>query len=314
MPAYAFFDVGSNSVLCLLVEVDGPTTGQPPKGRVLYDGAIVTGLGRGLSPEGLNVESKERTLEALRTHMAQVEALDLDVKATGVGTSAMRDAKDGADFAEVIKEELGIDVAIISGEREAELTWLAATSSFPYHGDGVLIDIGGGSTEFMSGDGANLEFRASLDIGSVRLTGRHIDGDPPSARAIDALAADARGRIAKLPPLLRGRRGMGSAGTITSLLALRDGVDPYDPKRIHGKVLALEDVTELVERLAPMRVADRAALPGLHPARAEAILAGGIILREAMEELHLKELLVSDRGLRFGVMADALPGLVLEES
>lgn len=303
MPRYGFFDVGSNSVLALVVEVEGDV------GRILYDGCIVSGLGRGLSAAGLDPESRQRTFDAIARHLAAVEELDPAPTWRAVATSAMRDAADGAAFAEELRHRLGLDVEIISGEREAELTWAATCASFPQGGPLQVVDIGGGSTEIILGEGGAIRQRLSLDIGSVRLTGRCLRGDPPSAESVAQLRREIAAALEAAPRPPAGALGVGSGSTVTTILAWRDAVEPYDAARVHGALLERRDVARAVAELSALTTAERARLPGIPAARAEVIVAGAAILEGYMSYAGLASLRVSDRGLRFGLLADTLPGV-----
>ena len=303
--AFGFFDIGSNSVKCLVVDVLGESA------EIVYDKAIVSGLGRGLGPSGLANESIQRTFEAIETHLHRVSDLGLAPHYTGVATSAMRDSENGPTFVARLKRDLGLEIQIISGEREAELTWLAVTTGFSNLGRAIVIDIGGGSTEFIVGEGPIPSFRQSLDIGCVRMTDRCIAGDPPTPVSLTNLSASINEHLRSLPAFEGTLEGVGSGSTISTILAHRDRIDPYDPARVHGSLLSRADVAHAAQTLAVATIAERAAMAGISADRAEVIVAGAAILDAAMEHIGLAQIRVSDRGLRFGVMAAELPSITV---
>jgi exopolyphosphatase / guanosine-5'-triphosphate,3'-diphosphate pyrophosphatase len=172
----------------------------------------------------------------------------------------------------------------------------------------VVLDIGGGSTEFVYGDHGAVRFRKSFDIGSVRLTERHVVSDPPTAAEQTAVQAAIDGTFAELPPPPAGARVCGIAGTVTTVCAVARRVSPYDPKRIHGQVLRLDEVRLARELFFSMALADRRVLPGMQEKRADVIPAGALILERAMARLSANEVIVSDRGVRWGLLYERFGG------
>ena len=226
-----------------------------------------------------------------------------------VMTSAVRDARNGREFAARVRSEYGLDARILSGEEEARLTFLGAMSGRPVddaRGSGeptVVVDIGGGSTEFIVGAGLAPGFHVSLPAGVVRMSERHIHSDPPPPTELQELAADVRAIfLAGLPDGERApvRRGIAVAGTATSAAAIDQELDPYDPERVHGYALLLATVEMLLARLADMHESQRRALVGLEPGRAPTIVAGLILLAEAMRVFDLDEVEVSEHDILHG--------------
>jgi exopolyphosphatase/guanosine-5'-triphosphate,3'-diphosphate pyrophosphatase len=205
---------------------------------------------------------------------------------------------------------LGRRPRVIAGDEEAELTFRGAVSGLKVSGTLLVFDIGGGSTELILGQAGarpTRDQRVSLDIGSVRLCERHVQSDPPSAAELAAIEADVARELAGARPLSEARaRGnvtlVGVAGTVTTLKAVELGLAPYDGARVHGAVLTLSAVEELCAKLASLPLALRQALPGLEPKRADVIVAGAVLVRELLRHANASKMLVSDRGVRFGLL------------
>ncbi|HEX2264785.1 MAG TPA: Ppx/GppA family phosphatase, partial [Solirubrobacterales bacterium] len=186
-------------------------------------------------------------------------------------------------------------------EEEARLTYLGAISADPPAAPTLVIDIGGGSTELIVGSGREISFHDSLQVGVVRHTERHVASDPPTALELEALAADVRGLIEdSLDAGVEARRGIAVAGTPTSLAAVELGLEPYDPSRVHGHVLALPSIQRMLSSLASVPLAERVGTPGLHPDRAPNIVAGVVILVETMRAFGLEEIGVSEHDILYG--------------
>jgi exopolyphosphatase/guanosine-5'-triphosphate,3'-diphosphate pyrophosphatase len=301
MPRFATIDVGTNSVLLLVAD----RTDEGPFQAVL-ERAEITRLGRGvdqsrrLSPEGL-----EATLEVITAFANEARSLGAEGIAVSA-TSAARDAQNGPEFLEAAKVRAGVTVEIISGELEAQLSFASAHMDFASEAAGPLlvIDIGGGSTEFIYGNSAGrVDFRHSYDVGSVRLTERFIRTDPPSPEERESITAFLQSTFADLPPPPPASELVGVAGTVTTLYAVENRIHPYDATRVHGGTLTRAQLEQLVDKLCTLPLAERRTLPGLQPKRADVIPAGSLILLEALRALKLDECRVSDRGLRWGLMA-----------
>jgi exopolyphosphatase/guanosine-5'-triphosphate,3'-diphosphate pyrophosphatase len=300
---YAAIDVGTNSVLLLVAE-------RRPDGRLVAveERAEITRLGRGvdatrrLDPEA--IEETLRVLEAYAKDARELGAEDVVVSAT----SAARDASNGREFLDGARARAGVTVEIISGDEEARLSFASAWADFGAGAPLVVLDIGGGSTEFIFGDaGGQLGWRKSFDVGSVRLTERLLAGDPPTADELGRARALLAETFAGLPATPPGARLVGVAGTVTTLLAVARTVEPYDAALVHGATLSRDDVAHTVSRLAALPVRLRRTIPGLQPKRADVIVAGGLVLEAAMDALRVAEVVVSDRGLRWGLLADRFP-------
>lgn len=297
----AAIDIGTNSVLLLIAEPrDGDLV-------AVVEEATITRLGEGVDrTRRLADAAIERTLACLARYAATIAAhgvARLDV----VGTSAMRDAAGGEAFRDRAETLLGARPRVIPGDEEARLTFEGALVGIaPPPGDVLVFDIGGGSTEVILGRGGSPIAAQSLDVGSVRLTERHVHTDPPTPAAIDAIRADVRAELATLPAALRPDAAepptlVGVAGTVTSLAAIEGSVEPYDAARIHGSRLERGALERLVGRLAAAPLASRRALPGLSPGRADVIVAGAVVCEEIARWAGATALVVSDRGVRWGL-------------
>jgi exopolyphosphatase/guanosine-5'-triphosphate,3'-diphosphate pyrophosphatase len=333
----AVVDIGTNSTRLLIAEVDSSGETVEP----LLRRSEVTRLGHGVDSAGsLEEEAIDRVLRTLADYRSAIDEHDCAAN-LAVLTSAVRDATNGPSFAARVRDDYGLDAKVLSGEEEAQLTFLGAMSDRPTDGDGdgaepgaahgaeptapegvdagaargaepgagqaaeptVVIDIGGGSTEFIVGRARTAGFHTSLHAGVVRMSERHIHSDPPDPEELQALALDVRRTFLDgLPPAERApvRRGIAVAGTATSAAAIDQELDPYDPDRVHGYTLQLATVELLLARLADMTEEDRRRVVGLHPDRAPTIVAGMILLGEAMRAFELEEVEVSERDILFG--------------
>ncbi len=296
----AVLDIGTNSTRLLIAEVD-PSTGAVEE---LLRRSVVTRLGDGVDAAGsLSEEAIGRVMSTLADYRAAIDAHDCEAN-LAVLTSAVRDASNGAAFAARVREDFALDARVLSGSEEAQLTFLGAMSGRPAPSEPtVIIDIGGGSTEFVVGRGRTAGFHVSLPAGVVRMSERHIHSDPPEPEQLQSLALDARTTFLEgLPPEVRAsvKRAIAVAGTATSAAAIDQELDPYDPARVHGYPLLLATVDLLLARLADMTDARRRTVVGLDPDRAPTIVAGMILLGEALRAFALDEVEVSEHDILFG--------------
>jgi exopolyphosphatase / guanosine-5'-triphosphate,3'-diphosphate pyrophosphatase len=315
----AAIDIGTNSVLLLVADArDGALV-------PVLERAEITRLGRGVdATRALGPDAVERTLACLASYAGEIERVGA-ARVGAVGTSAMRDARGGEGFRARAAALLGVEPQVISGDEEAALTFAGALSGLDLAGlDGgsapkppspvLVFDLGGGSTELIRGAAGvigTVERAVSLDVGSVRLTERHIRSDPPTADEIEAVRRDIRAALASLgtgwvsgagpAPLSSPAPLVGVAGTVTTLAAYMLGVAPYDGARVHGARLSAASLTDAVGRLARKPLAERRGVPAIDPRRADVIVAGGILVEEILAWAGADELWVSDRGVRWGL-------------
>jgi exopolyphosphatase/guanosine-5'-triphosphate,3'-diphosphate pyrophosphatase len=297
----AVVDIGTNSTRLLIAEVvDGRVTAE------LERQSRVTRLGQGVDTTGaLADEPMARVFAVLDDYRRRIDEHGADTT-FAVLTSAVRDASNGAAFTETVRERYGLDAHTVPGEQEAALTFLGATSERSAsgdHGEIVVIDIGGGSTEMVVGHGREVDFFVSLQAGVVRQTERHLHSDPPAAAELDELAAEVAQIIDREVPREVRERVTGAvavAGTATSAAAIDLELDPYDPDRVHGHVLTMADLERELEHLAGLTEAERRKVKGLHPDRAPTIVAGVVMLRECLRAYRLDHVEVSEHDLLRG--------------
>ncbi|MEO6953642.1 MAG: Ppx/GppA family phosphatase [Polyangia bacterium] len=301
MRRLAAIDCGTNTVLLTIADItdDGAVT-------AVLERAEITRLGEGLAATGsISEAATERTRAVFAEYVALIEAQ----KCTGtlaVATEALRRAQNGATIVAVIDEELarvGGALEIIAGEREAQLAFGAVRGSFPeLEGPRTVIDIGGGSTELVVGD-HDVERAISIPIGSVVLTERWLEHDPPTLEERTALEAAIDEALAAAPALVG--PVVGIAGTVTTYAAIVLGLCDYDATKVHGMTLQRAALEREVERLGAMRVDDRRRTPGLQPKRADVIYAGGVILCRILAKAGVHDCRVSDRGVRWALLYEA---------
>ncbi len=299
----AVIDIGTNSTRLLVAEVDREAGSL----RELVRHSRVTRLGDGVDARGsLSQAAIDRVLKVLGEYRKEMDAHGCEAN-LAVLTSAVRDAENGREFATRVREDFSLDARVLSGDEEAQLTFLGAMSGRPHDEQSdsptVVTDIGGGSTEFVVGHGHTAGFHISLHVGVVRMSERHIKSDPPAPAELQALADDVRRTFAEgLPQNEREpvTRGIAVAGTATSAAAIDQELDPYDPDRVNGYPLTLGTVEMLLARLADMDEAERRRVVGLHPDRAPTIVAGMVVLGEAMRAFGLDQVEVSEHDILHG--------------
>ena len=301
----AVVDLGTNTTRLLVADVE--------------DGALqeverlteITRLGEGVDATGrLGEAPMSRVLGTIAAYREAIDRLGAE-RNVAVATSAVRDAANGEEFRAVLRERYGLEARTISGDEEARLTFLGATGTRSNDGAPTLvIDIGGGSTEFVVGlPGLPPEFHVSTQAGSVRQTERHLVGDPPEHDRLADLALEVQLIIDEaVPQQVRDHTvlGLAVAGTATSLAAIPQKLDPYDPLRVHGYVLELEECERMLALLAGLPLERRRQVTGLHPDRAPTIVAGAAILVEAMRSFALPSVEVSEADILHGAALAAV--------
>lgn len=299
-------DLGTNTFLLLIAEVSANAL------TPLFEKETVVRLGKGVDAYGnLNDEAMQRGLACLQEYAQHAREHGCE-KIIAVGTSALRDAKNREAFLLSTQQKTGIAVNVISGETEARLTYRGALSNKRDLREPLaIIDIGGGSTEVVLGTHEQITSARSADIGSVRLTERLLKHDPVQAEEVQALRAHAEQVMRATWPLSELQnvaRVVGTAGTITTLAAMAQGLTQYEPERIDRFMLSLTKLNEIAATLARLPIAERKKLPGLNPARADVILAGALLLETFMRVYGFDHIVVSNRGLRHGVVLEGVNG------
>lgn len=263
-------------------------------------------LGEGVDQnKRLSQAAMDRVIQCLREWKAVIDTYRVDGR-TAVATSAVRDAANRAEFLDRVKREAGFDVEVITGDEEARRTLLGIRSGLPPGVTNMLaLDIGGGSTEFILDQPGQDPVVRSIDIGVVRLCERLLHHDPPTAEEIrqarEWIARETKSAVTEMAGY-EAATFVGTAGTITALASMAQKLSVYEPARIHNYRLTLATVQELEQILLSRKKADRIGLPGLEKNREEVIAAGAIIIRTVMETLGMPAVLVSDLGLREGVL------------
>jgi exopolyphosphatase / guanosine-5'-triphosphate,3'-diphosphate pyrophosphatase len=291
MPPVAVIDIGTNTTRLLVAERDhdGELT-------ELERRTIITRLGQDVDATGRLADvAMDRVAEAIAGYREVIDRLGVE-KVVAVATSAMRDSENGPEFRDYLKEKYGVDPRTISGDEEARLTFLGATAGRNDDRETAVIDIGGGSTEYVIGrPGHDPSFHTSTQMGSVRHTERFIHSDPPKPDELQALADAVRRTV----PDVSAEHAIAVAGTATSLAAI-DGAED-----VHGHRLSLAACERIAAMLAGLPLDERRHVKGLHPDRAPTIVAGAVILTESIRALGLDAAEVSDRDLLHGAAATA---------
>ncbi len=296
----AAIDVGTNSTRLLVAE------GLADGFRSVERRMVITRLGQGVDERRVIApEALQRTLATIADYAATCGELGVN-KLRVTGTSAVRDAHNRDEFFDGVRHLTGTEAELLSGEAEAAATFLGALSDLPDSGPVLVVDIGGGSTEFIVGE-TQPERLVSLNIGCVRMLEKHLHSDPPAPDELEALREEVRGEIDAVVDDLEvavGARLVGVAGTVTQLAALKAGIPVYDPDVTHHAVLSHGDVRMLARRLASLTYSQRKRIKGLEPGRADVIVAGAEILLCVMEAFDAPEVLTSEK--------DILDGLVIQ--
>ncbi|MCO4254446.1 Ppx/GppA phosphatase family protein [Pseudarthrobacter cellobiosi] len=289
MTRVAAIDCGTNSLRLLIADIDR-RSGTAKLADVVREMRVVR-LGQGVDATGeLAPEALERTFAATADYAAMIREHGAE-SIRFVATSASRDARNRQVFVDGIRELLGVEPEVISGDEEAALSFAGASSVLPIlDGEQVLVvDLGGGSTEFVLGTSAGVTAAKSVDVGCVRLTERHLQDDPPTAEQIAAAEADVDAAIARAGldvPLERATAVVGVAGSITTITAHALRLPEYSPAAIHGTELSIGTITEAATDLLHMTRGERAELAYMHPGRVDVMGAGGLVWRRILERLN----------------------------
>ena len=312
----AAIDCGTNSLRLLIADLD-------PVRHELTDverRMEIVRLGQGVDATGrLSREALERTFRVLAEYARQIEAAGA-VAVRMVATSAIRDASNSAEFTDGVQRVLGVVPEVITGGEEARLSFAGATAELaaePTAGTGprpeppfLVVDIGGGSTEFVDGkpgahaDQASDLAAISVDIGCVRLTERHLHSDPPTAAEVDAARADvdrALQEVSAALPVREAQTLVGLAGSVTTITAIALGLPSYDPRLTHHARIPAASVRSVTQQLLGQTRQQRAAIPSLHPGRVDVIGAGALVLDRVMQRFGFAELVTSEHDILDGI-------------
>ncbi len=305
MAIYAAIDVGTNTLRLLVAEAV-----RSDRFTVLHEEQTVPRLGEGLMPSRLLQDAPSRRSLAVLRRFAETARRFKALHVAAVATSAVREASNREEFVAAALRESGLSIRVIDGNEEARLTLLGVRHGLRLGSSRVLVvDIGGGSTEFILAKGEAIEAIVSTGLGVVKLTEAHLKSDPPTPgelKAVDQVVADRIDRLRAELPDLDGTALIGTAGTPTTLAAIDMGLTVYTPARVDGHRLSMTRTRQLLHMLAKKPLAERSKIPLLEPGRADLIVAGTTLIVTVMGALGYDEYMVSDSGLREGVLLDLL--------
>ena len=303
---FAFVDIGTNTILCLITELKNDGSFD-----VLDDLAEITRLGQGVHQTGrISPEGEERSLKVLQRYLERCKRLNVE-EIIAVGTSALRDARNSAEVRARFKEQLGLDIRVISGDEEAGYSFLAVQKGLPLNRRELLVvDVGGGSTEFIRGNAAGVVEAISINVGSVRLTEQFLHSDPVQSEECEKMVVAIEKELRRLPDQWLKDSSIltlvGIAGTFTTLSAVEKKLVCYTHGEVHGSRLTLNEVRRQVALFQGKTIAERKAIPGLEPKRADVILAGACLIDRIMTLFHSERVIVSDQGVRYGLLHECL--------
>ena len=303
---FAFIDIGTNTILCLIAEIKNDGSFD-----VFDDLAEITRLGQGVHQTGrISPEGEERSLKVLQRYLERCKRLNVE-KIIAVGTSALRDARNSAEVRARFEVQLGLDVRVISGDEEAEYAFLAVEQGLPLNRRELLVvDVGGGSTEFVRGNAAGVVEAISIGVGSVRLTEQFLRSDPVQIEECEKMVIAIEKELTRLPNQWLKDDSIltlvGIAGTFTTLSAVEKKLVCYTHGEVHGSRLTLSEVRRQVALFQGKTIMERKAIPGLEPNRADVILAGACLIERIMTLFHSERVIVSDHGVRYGLLHECL--------
>ncbi|AVH58278.1 MULTISPECIES: Ppx/GppA phosphatase family protein [Streptomyces] len=308
MTRVAAIDCGTNSIRLLVADAD-PDTGELVE---LDRRMIIVRLGQGVDRTGrLAPEALERTFAACREYAAVIKEHGAE-RLRFVATSASRDAENRDEFVRGVLDILGVEPEVISGDEEAEFSFIGATKELKGRDDltkpYLVVDIGGGSTELVVGE-EHVRAARSVDIGCVRMTERHlvregVVSDPPTPAQVEAIRADIEDALdlaEQTVPLREAHTLVGLAGSVTTVSAIAQNLPEYDSAAIHHSRISYDRVREITEWLLASTHAERATIPSMHPGRVDVIAAGALVLLSIMERIDAQEVVVSEHDILDGI-------------
>ena len=293
----ASIDIGTNTILLLIAKVE--------EGKVnpLFEIETVARLGEGVQKNGILLkEAMDRGLQTLAQYLKWCQELEVQ-KVFTAGTSALREAKNSEDFLNLVKEKLDLPIEVISGEEEAQLSFLAVAKDLGEVKEPILVvDVGGGSTEFILGKGNQISQWISLPLGSVRFTEEFLRSDPVQEEEWEKMERKIQGCLVNIPHSQEPISMVAVGGTATTLASVEQGLEDFIAEKIHHFVLGKEALKNQLLLYRSKTIDERRKISGLPIARADVILAGGAILYLAMEELKCPSVLISCHGVRYGLL------------
>lgn len=296
-------DLGTNTVLM----VTGRLTAA---GRieVLGDEHAIGRLGKGVDAAGTILPETFERIATIIGHYREIAEGYGAAQITAYGTSALRDARNREEFIAAVKEKTGVELRLLSGDREAELTWRGALFGLPLEEKNVaVIDIGGGSTEIAFGSDGEFVRGSSVDVGAVRVTERFFENTlPPSSSAITAARDFTKELFSRAISLPSQKIVVGVAGTVTTLAAMETGIQEFDPDAINGRRLSRDWIAKTTEGLLTSTIDEIRKIEQVVHGREDILPGGALVLSEFMREFDLPEIVVSTRGLRYGLLEEEM--------
>jgi exopolyphosphatase/guanosine-5'-triphosphate,3'-diphosphate pyrophosphatase len=305
---FASIDIGTNTILMLVADIERNGTFS-----VVRDEHFSARLGKGVDEHGIIQEETFLRVRGILEELISVANSDGVQHLVACGTSALRDAVNRQEFIDFIREHLSIDIKILSGQEEAESTYLGAVSEYLHNFSSkefAVLDIGGGSTELVIGTGSNISSAVSIDIGSVRLTERILKTNPPDNIALEQATRLIQNHLNHILSLSSSTMLIGVAGTLTTLAALDLQLKTFDKTLINGHVLTSIAIERIFQELRLLTLDQIKAYPQIHPSRADILLAGILILLETLHKVNVSQITVSDRGLRYGILLQTARTLI----
>jgi exopolyphosphatase/guanosine-5'-triphosphate,3'-diphosphate pyrophosphatase len=293
----ASIDIGTNTILLLIAEVNKGVL------RPLLEKETIVRLGEGVQQNGVLLEgAMERGIQTLTQYLKVCREMDAQ-RIFAAGTSALREAKNAGDFLKRVEQKLNLAIEIISGEEEAQFSFLAVAGDLGNPEKPILVvDVGGGSTEFVLGKGNQIGHWMSLPVGSVRFTEQFLLSDPVRQEEWANMENEISKGLGKVPPPQKPFTMVAVGGTATTLASVELGLEHFVYEKIHHFILGRQALKSQLERYRSKTLGERRKLPGLFPARADVILAGGAILYFAMEKFEVPSVLISCHGVRYGLI------------
>jgi exopolyphosphatase/guanosine-5'-triphosphate,3'-diphosphate pyrophosphatase len=294
----AAIDCGTNSIRLLIA-----SQGRSGELADVVRRMEIVRLGQGVDRTGrLAPEALERTRVALASYAAQIAELGVS-RVRMVATSATRDASNADDFRVMVKETLGVEPEVVTGDEEARLSFTGAIRGLSAGAPYLVVDIGGGSTEFVVG-ASTVDSAISVDIGCVRMTERHLHTNPPASAELEAATADITAAVDRALAAVDGTRAatlVGLAGSVTTVAAIALGLTEYQPERIHHARISYEDVAAVTAQMLASTTEQRLAIPVMHPGRADVFAAGALILRTIMDRAGMRSVVASEHDILDGI-------------
>jgi exopolyphosphatase/guanosine-5'-triphosphate,3'-diphosphate pyrophosphatase len=293
----ASIDIGTNTILLLIAEVN---KGVP---KPLLEKETIVRLGEGVQQNGFLLQgAMERGIQTLTQYLKECQEMGAQ-SIFAAGTSALREAKNAGDFLKRVEQKLNLAIEIISGEEEARLSFLAVVRDLGNPEKPILVvDVGGGSTEFVLGKGNQIDRWVSLPVGSVRFTEQFLFCDPVRQEQWENMENEIVDALGNVPFPHQPFTMVAVGGTATTLASVQLGLEEFVYEKIHHFVLERKALKNQLERYRSKTLEERRNIPGLFPARADVILAGGAILYFAMEKFEVSSVLISCHGVRYGLI------------